>query len=137
MRGFGSHAVAFALSMFVAGTIQQFAMVEILAAHQPLPALIPLAVIVLLVSLVLGLVAALAKSGSALNLASACLGGLFFLVGAAALIFGAVDSSPGIGGNILWGLAVLLDVGFLLPGAVAIVIHWWLLRPSWASQAGR
>jgi hypothetical protein len=136
MRGFGTHALgahalAFALSAFVGGALQQLLMVEVLDAHQTQSALIPFLAIVLLVSIVLGITAWLAKSVSGLNKAAGWLAGLVLLLGVAALIFGAVKSSPGVGGNILWGLAILLDVAFLLPGAAAILIHWWLLRRPW------
>jgi hypothetical protein len=67
-------------------------------------------------------------SVSALNWTAVWIGSLLVVTGIAALVVGFLNLSPGIGGDILAGLAILLDVGFLLPALLAVVIHWWLLR---------
>jgi hypothetical protein len=63
-----------------------------------------------------------------LNQVTAWLIILLTLVGVLALIFGAREQSPGVGGNIMFLVAVLIDIGFLIPAGVAVLIHWWLLR---------
>ena len=48
--------------------------------------------------------------------------------GVAVYVLGVNSMSPGIGGNIGYMMAMLVDFYFLLPAALAVPIHWWLLR---------
>jgi hypothetical protein len=115
---------ALALSALVGGAIQQ--LLAIVFLDGPHWDMLPLlAGIVLLVSVVMGLVG---RNATVLNQVTAWLIVLLGVVGVGGLIAGALEKSPGIGGNILLLVAELIDVGFLLPAAVAILLHWWLLR---------
>lgn len=125
MRAFGTFVLAFVLSVAIGGAVQQALMLYALRAHEPLGALIPFAGMVLIVSIVFGIAV---RQATALNRTAAWLGSLLVAAGAALLIVGLRDYSPGIGGNIFFELAVLIDVGFLLPAAVAVAIHWRLWR---------
>jgi len=128
MGQLGDHILAFVVSTIAAGAIQQALMIAVLDAHGPQSALIPLFGVVLAISVVFGLTRRWTKSLPAIDRVAAALLALLAAIGLAALAFGNANYSPGVGGNIMWGLAVLLDLCFLLPGAVAVVIHWWLLR---------
>ena len=131
MDGLFRDLLAFMLSAIAGGLVQQGLMIAVLEAHEPTGALVPLLALVLGVSLVFAIVVRRMKTLSGLNRTAAWLIGLFLVTGAAALVLGFQNRSPGIGGNIILGLAILLNVGFLLPGAAAVLIHWWLMRRHW------
>jgi hypothetical protein len=103
-------ALAFALSLVAGGMVQQAAMIND-RANGPLQALKPLAVCILLVTLVFGAVAWWRPSAISRTAA---------VVLAVMLIFGAA--------NIGYMMAMLVDFYFLLPSAVAVAIHWKLLH---------
>jgi hypothetical protein len=97
-------------------------------------ALVPLAGIVALVTLLISLVAARKRTARAVNWTSAALL-LFGLVFSVAIYAaGASSLSPGIGGNIGYLVALLVDFYFILPAACAVPIHWALLRGAGASS---
>jgi len=118
----------FVPSILIGGFVQQTLMLGVLHANEPISAIIPLAILVLLISIAFTVVSWRTTSAFALNQTAVWIGGLLVAAGIAALVAGFLNLSPGIGGDILAGLAILLDVGFLLPGLLAVVIHWWLLR---------
>lgn len=120
-------ALAFALSLVAGGMVQQAAMIND-RANGPLQALKPLAVCILLVTLVLGAVAWWRPA--AIGRTAAAVLAVMLIFGAAIYIFGVSTAAPGIGGNIGYMMAVLVDFYFLLPSAVALAIHWKLLRDS-------
>ena len=128
MKGLRTFVLTFVPSIFIAGFIQQTLMLGALHAHEPISAIVPLAVLVLLISIAFAAVSWHARTASALNRTAVWIGGLLIAACVAALVAGLLDLSPGIGGNILVGLAVLLDIGFLVPALIAVVIHWWVLR---------
>jgi hypothetical protein len=127
MGFFARIAVAFALSLVASGALQQAIMFADEAAGSS-SALPPLGGIVLLVTVVFGIVLWWRRTSFAANLTAACLMAFTLMIGLAAYIGGVLTLSPGIGGNIGYGLALILDFYFLLPAAVAVAIHWLLLR---------
>ncbi len=114
---------AFTVSLLAAGTLQQGLMA---ADHLegPLAALPPLAGMVVLVSIVFAIAEwrKIAVERTALVLLA-----ILIVVGTGATIIGLANRTAGVGGDILYGLAQLLDWYFLLPCAVAVPIHWLLL----------
>jgi hypothetical protein len=118
-------ALAFALSLLASGMAQQAAMIND-RANGPLQALKPLAVCILLVTMVFGAVAWWRPS--AISRTAAAVLAVMLIFGAAIYIFGVSTVAPGIGGNIGYMMAMLVDFYFLLPLAVAVAIHWKLLR---------
>jgi hypothetical protein len=117
-------AAAFALSLLAAGALQQIMMT---AAHLegPLAAVPPLAAMVAVVSAVFG-IAAWRKWP--VGLTAVVLLAVIAVVAVGGIAIGLANRSPGVGGDILYGLASLIDLYFLLPCALAIPIHWLLLR---------
>lgn len=60
---------------------------------------------------------------------------------AAMLAFGALfyhagvnSRTPGIGGHIFYGVAMLVVFYFLIPSAFAVLLHWWVLRRALPQQ---
>jgi hypothetical protein len=117
--------IAFALSFIAGGAIQQWIMATYDSAPA-LDALPPLAVCILLITAVFGLVAW--RRPSAIGRTASVLLIVMLVFGVAVYIFGVNSMSPGIGGNIGYMMAMLVDFYFLLPTAIAVPIHWWLLR---------
>jgi hypothetical protein len=120
-------AAAFALSLVIGAALQQ----SIMAARhavQPLSALPLLAGIVLVISIVFALACRRGASRRAINRVAAALLIAMLAAGLGALLIGIADISPGVGGDILYGLAVIVDLYFLLPAAAAVPIYWSLLR---------
>ena len=122
--------LAFMLSFVAAGMVQQAAMIND-RANGPLGALLPLAVCVLLVTLVFGLVAW--RRPSALTRTAASLLIVMLVFGVAVYVVGVSTMAPGIGGNINYLIAMLVDFYFLLPSAVAVAVHWRVLNSGGAS----
>ena len=101
----------------------------------PMSALPPLAACVALMTLVFGCVLWLSRSKTAAGwTAAATLAGML-VFGVAIYLIGLSSITPGVGGNILYGLAQLVDFYFLLPAAFGVPIHWLLLRRQPASAA--
>ncbi len=98
------------------------------AAHmrEPLEALLPLALLVLLPTAILALIAS--RRPAAINLASGALLTLFAAIGAGAYLLGRATQTPGVGGNILYLIASLVDLYFILPGMIAVAVLWFVLR---------
>ncbi len=117
-------AAALALSLLAAGALQQALMAEKVDRLSALPLL---AVLVVLVSIVFAIAAwrKVAAERTAIVLLA-----VMVVIGFAAVEIGLADRSPGVGGDILYGLAEVLVGYFLLPCAVALPIHWLLLRRS-------
>jgi hypothetical protein len=118
-------AAAFALSFAAAGAAQQWTMATYDSAPA-LDALPPLAVCILLITAVFGLVTWRRPSAIGRTVGVMLIAILVF--GASVYILGKNSMSPGIGGNIGYMMAMLIDFYFLLPAALAVPIHWWLLR---------
>lgn len=91
-------------------------------------ALLPLAIGLALMTIVFGCVLGLSRSKTAVGWTAAAVlfGMLVFAV--AIYLIGLSSITPGVGGNILYGLALLVDFYFLLPAALGVPIHWLLLR---------
>ncbi len=119
--------LAFMLSLVAAGMVQQAAMIND-RANGPLGALPPLAVCVLLITLVFGLVAWWRPS--AITRTAVVLLIVMLAFGVAIYIIGVNTIGPGIGGNISYLMAVLVDFYFLLPTAVAVTVHWRVLNST-------
>ena len=122
--------LAFILSLVAAGMVQQAAMIND-RANGPLSALMPLAVCILLVTLVFGLVAW--RRPSAIGRTAAVLLIVMLAFGIAVYIVGVSTMAPGIGGNINYLMAVLVDFYFLLPAMVAVAVHWRVLNSGAAA----
>lgn len=91
----------------------------------------PLAVLVALISgayaLLLGRRFGVARSAAILLAGLLALGGGIYA-------WGVHDLQPGIGGNIGYLLARMAALHLLLPAAVAVPVHWWLLRVATATR---
>lgn len=118
-------ALAFALSLVASGAVQQ-AIMAAAREHGTMSALPLLAIFVALIAAVFALV--LWRRRDAVGRVATAILVAFAVLGGGALAFGAATLSPGVGGNIMIGLAVILDLYFLLPATAAVAIHWWLLR---------
>jgi hypothetical protein len=115
---------AFVLSLLAAGALQQIMMS---AAHlaDPLDAVPPLAAMIVVVSAVFGI--AVWRKWP-VWLTAAMLLAIIAAVAIGGIVIGLANLSPGVGGDILYGLAQVIDLYFLLPCALAVPIHWLLLR---------
>ena len=118
-------ALAFALSFAASGAVQQAIMMAD-GAKGTASALIPLVIIVLLITAVFG--AVLWRRPAAISRAAAAMLILMLVFGVAVYVVGVSNLSPGIGGNIVYLIALLVDFYFLIPAAVAVAIQWLLLR---------
>lgn len=96
--------------------------------HEPLSALPPLVACVALVTFVFGCVLWLSRSKTAVGWTAASMLAAMLVFGVAIYLIGLFSITPGVGGNILYGLAELVDFYFLLPTAFSVPIHWVLLR---------
>jgi hypothetical protein len=122
------YAAAFVLSALVGGAIQQA-----LLRHVLLGEIIVLIAAILVFSLIYLIIDRCAKSVRVLDWTTAGLIGPLIAVSVAVLVIDRMGSSHGK--NIIMLLAVFAVVGFLLPCAAAVLIHWWLLRRRWRTQA--
>jgi len=120
-------ALAFALSLAAAGAVQQAIMHAYDSGAAPW-ALVPLGVCILLVTIVFGVV--LWRRPSAIGWTAAIMLVAMLVFGVVVYSFGVNDLRPGIGGNIGYLIAMLVVFDFLLPSAVAVPIHWLLLRAA-------
>jgi hypothetical protein len=64
----------------------------------------------------------------AIGRAAAVLLIVMLVFGVAVYAAGVASHSPGIGGNIGYLIALLVDFYFVIPAAAAVAIHWLLLR---------
>jgi hypothetical protein len=118
-------ALAFALSLAAGGAVQQALMVAYDSGAAP-GALAPLGGCILLVTIVFGVV--LWRRPAAIGWTAAIMLAAMLVFGVAVYSFGVNDLRPGIGGNIGYLIAMLVVFDFLLPSALAVPIHWLLLR---------
>jgi hypothetical protein len=122
-------APAFALSFVAGGAVQQAIMIGD-HANEPLGALLPFGVIVLLITTVFGGVIWRWRTPRAVARAAAVMLGCMLVFGLAVYVAGVNSLSPGVGGNIIYLIALLVDFYFLIPAAVAVSIQWLLLRSA-------
>jgi hypothetical protein len=115
---------AFALSVLVAGAVQR-ALVLLVLGKAEWDMLLWLAGVVVLVTAAMSVAS---RKAVLLGHVTVWLLVLLTLAAGVALVVAMREQSPGVGGNILFLVAVLVNVGFLIPAAAAILIHWWLLR---------
>jgi hypothetical protein len=117
-------ALALALSLVAAGAVQQAIMA---GEHGTLSALPPLAAGVVLISALFALVV-WRRGARAAGRTAVVLLSVMLVFGVTIAILGFSTKSPGIGGNIGYGLALIVDFYFLVPAAVAMPIHWLMLH---------
>jgi hypothetical protein len=120
-------AGAYALSFLAAGAVQQTIM-RAVGIYEPLSALPLLAAVVGLLTTVFGGVLWICRTTAAARWTAGSLLAVMLVFGVAALGYGLASMSPGVGGNIVYGLAQVTDFYFLLPAAFGVPIHWLLLR---------
>ena len=120
-------ALAFALSFAAGGALQQAIMGAFDSGMAPW-ALAPLGACILLITIVFGVV--LWRRPSAIGWTAAIMLVAMLVFGVVVYSFGVNDLRPGIGGNIGYLIAMLVVFYFLLPSAVAVPIHWLLLRAA-------
>ena len=118
-------ALALALSLVAAGAAQQAIMA---GEHGPQSALPPLAAGGVLISLLFALVMWWRRTARAVDWTAAALLAVMLTFGVVIYVLGVNSVSPGVGGNIGYGVALILDFYFLAPAAVAVPIHWLMLR---------
>ena len=123
-------ATALALSMVAGGAVQQILMMVVMGGHQA-GLLAPLAAFMLLVTVVF---AVARRKALPLDRIMVLLVAVFSIAGAGALAIGVATFSPEVGGNILYLVALLLDVGFVVPAVLAVLLHWVLLRAAPAAR---
>lgn len=116
---------AFAASLIAAGGVQQIIMAAA-GVVDPLDALLPLAGLIAAVSAVFALTAW--RGGRTVNATAVAILGVMLVVAVGGIAIGLANWSPEVGGDILYALAQMIDIYFLLPSVVAIPVHWWLLR---------
>jgi hypothetical protein len=133
MHGAARHILAFVLSAIVGGVIQQAFMSVVLGGYG-FGALMPLLAAMLVFSIIYVTIDRYAKTIRVLDWTTVGLIAAIHVLGVAAVVIGKMETSSGIGGNIAMAIALLFVVGFLLPCAVAVLIHWWLLSRRWRTQ---
>jgi hypothetical protein len=116
---------AFVASLAAAGLVQQASMTAA-QVREPLEALPPLALLVILLTAILALVAW--RRPAAIGLAAGLLLTLLAVIGAGGHCLGLATLTPGVGGNILYLIARFVDLYFILPGMIAVGVLWSLLR---------
>jgi hypothetical protein len=116
---------AFMASLAAAGLLQQASMAMV-QEREPIEALPPLGLTVLLLTAILTLVAW--RRPAAIDLAASVLLTLLAVFGAGAYLLGLAALTPGVGGNILYLIASFVDLYFVLPGMIAVVAFWVVLR---------
>jgi hypothetical protein len=116
---------AFVASLAAAGLLQQASM-AMAQEGEPIEALPPLGLMVLLLTAILTLVAW--RRPAAIDLAAGVLLTLLAVFGAGAYLLGLAALTPGVGGNILYLIASFVDLNFVLPGMIAVAAFWVVLR---------
>ncbi len=115
---------AFAVSLIAAGGVQQI-MLAVAGLVDPLDALPWLAGIVAAIAMVFA--AAAWRGGRAVDVTAVAILGVMLIVAVGGIVIGLANRSPEVGGDILYGLAQMIDIYFLLPSVIAVPVHWWLL----------
>jgi hypothetical protein len=121
---------AFVASLVAAGLVQQASMAAA-QVREPIEALLPLGLMVVLLTAILALVV---WRRPAIDFAAGVLLTLL-VIGAGAYLLGRAVLTPGVGGNILYLIASFLDLYFILPGMVAVAVLWFLLRNARRSDS--
>jgi hypothetical protein len=116
---------AFVASLVAAGLVQQ-ASTAVAQVREPIEALLPLGLMVLLLTAIMALV--VWRRPAAIDFAAGVLLTLLVVIGAGAYPLGRAVLTPGVGGNILYLIASFVDLYFILPGVVAVAVLWLLLR---------
>jgi hypothetical protein len=116
---------AFMASLAAAGLVQQASM-AVAQEREPVEALPPLGLMVLLLTAILTLVAW--RRPAAIDLAAGVLLTLLAVFGAGAYLLGLAALTPGLGGHILYLIASFVDLYFVLPGMIAVAAFWVVLR---------
>lgn len=120
---------AFALSVVVSGAIQQ-AILRVQGLVDPSSALSPLAIGLALMSIVFACVLWLRCSATVLRRTAISILAAMLVLGLGFYLLGLSAITPGVGGDILYGLALIIDGYFLFPAAFGVPIHWLMLRPE-------
>jgi hypothetical protein len=119
-------ALAFASSFAAGGALQQ-AIMSRYDSGAAAWALAPLGVCILLVTTAFAIVS---WRGAAIGWTAAIMLAVVLAFGFAVYTLGVNDLRPGIGGNIGYLIAMLVVFYVLLPAAIAVPIHWLLLRAA-------
>jgi hypothetical protein len=122
---------AFVASLVAAGLVQQASMAAA-QVREPIEALLPLGLMVVLLTAILALVV---WRRPAIDFAAGVLLTLLVVIGAGAYLLGRAVLTPGVGGNILYLIASFLDLYFISPGMVAVAVLWLLLRNARRSDS--
>jgi len=125
-------ALAFALSLAAASALQQTLMLIYDNGAEP-RALPPLGICVVLIAIVFGLVLWLRPS--AIGWTAIILLAIMLMLGGVIYHLGVNDLRPGVGGNIGYLIAMLMVFYVLPPSALAVPIHWLLLRGARTAPA--
>jgi hypothetical protein len=120
-------AVAFVASLAAAGLVQQASMAAA-RVREPIEALPPLALLVILLTAILALLAW--RRPAAIGLAVGLLLTLLAVIGAGGYCLGFATLTPGVGGNILYLIARFVDLYFILPAMIAVAVFWLLLQSA-------
>jgi hypothetical protein len=123
----GRLAGAFALSVIVSGAIQQ-AILRANGLSDPMSALPPLAIGLALMSIVFACVLWPRRSATVLRWTAVSILAAMLVLGPGIYLQGLSSITPGVGGDILYGLALIIDAYFLFPAAFGVPIHWLMLR---------
>jgi hypothetical protein len=102
------------------------AMGETVARQHVVEVFTPLAVMVAVVTAIFGAVAL--HRASYAGFAALGLLAVMLAVGVPLYVVGVRSVSPGVGGNVFYGVSQVVDFYYLAPCAVAVPIHWLLLR---------
>src|SRR5215813_11705942 len=133
MHGMNRYTAALVLSALVGGAVQQV-LLEVVLGEHAFGAIVALIAAILVLSLGYVIIDRRAKSVRVLDRTTAGLLATMLILSVGSLVVGKMESSPGIGGNIVMLLALFTVIAFLLPSAAAVLIHWWLLRRRWQTQ---
>lgn len=120
-------ALAFALSLAVAGLLQQVIMLardEYDTVYSP----VILAGIIAIVSLAFALVAWKGRSTARMGRTAIVVLAVMLALGLSLYAAGLALLQPGFAGNILYRMALFADFQLLLPAALAVPVHWLILR---------
>jgi hypothetical protein len=120
-------ALAFALSLAAAATLQQALLWAFDNGVTPW-ALPPLGICIVLIAIVFGVVSWCRPS--ALGWTAAIMLAVMLAFGVMVYRLGVNDLRPGVGGNIGYLIAMLVVFYVLPPAALAVPVHWLVLRAS-------
>jgi hypothetical protein len=81
-----------------------------------------------LISVIFGAVVWWRRTAAAVPWTAASMLMVMLAFGVVVYLAGVNSKSPGMGGNIGYGVAMIVDFYFLLPAVFAVVVHWLVLR---------